>query len=397
MRKRYLLIGSLTFLQFLANAQNHRDSIPEKVNKTEIELVYNHYVQDGNNSAVTGGRGTEKLIVYGPMLTINKINNKKSLGFNMGADIISSASTDRINFVMSSASVLDTRYYLNTKYGNTIGNKGFSMYGGAGVSFESDYFSLGGRVELIKEDEKRLRTYTAQLQAFHDDLRWGRSHKTPLKLIYPVELRFKEWYDVHKRNSFNLKLGLTQVINKRNIMGIFPELTYQNGLLSTPFHRIIFIDDTKAVEQLPEIRFKGSLGLKLNTFVAGRFIVKNFINGYTDTWGINAVSFENETAVKLSYQLSLLPGFRLYHQSGSPYFAEYGQHKTTDTYFTSDFDLNRFNSFNIGLGIKYTPFKYKVEALPFNTLVFRCNYFHTTNDLQALIFSIAFLKEFDKR
>ncbi|MBT8273098.1 MAG: hypothetical protein KJO77_04785, partial [Bacteroidia bacterium] len=60
MKNRYILVSSLLLSNFLAKPQTN-DSISHiKVNKTEVELLYNQYIQDGNNSAITGGIGTEK-------------------------------------------------------------------------------------------------------------------------------------------------------------------------------------------------------------------------------------------------------------------------------------------------------------------------------------------------
>ncbi|MDZ7849015.1 MAG: hypothetical protein U5L96_21110 [Owenweeksia sp.] len=57
------------------------------------------YTQDGQHSAVTGGNGTEKLQVYSAQFhSVNTINEKHRWLLNFGADFISSASTDRIDF-----------------------------------------------------------------------------------------------------------------------------------------------------------------------------------------------------------------------------------------------------------------------------------------------------------
>jgi hypothetical protein len=400
MKKKFLIIGSLAFFHFFAKAQPAKDSAQEKISKTEIELVYNHYMQDGQNSAVTGGIGTEKLTVYGPMLNIKNSAGKHSLAFNAGTDIITSASTDKIDFVTSSASKRDARYYLNTTYEKTLVKQNLAVYGGLGFSIESDYFSIASKIGLSKEDKKHLRSYSAQFQVFNDDLRWGRiniDYFRPVTLIYPSELRFKEWYNTTKRNSYNLKLGFTQVLNKRNVLGLFPEMAYQQGLLATPFHRIYFTDSTESVEQLPDKRFKGALALRLNSFVGGNIILKNTINGYADNFGIAAFSIENETALKLKPYLTLLPNARFYMQKASPYFAGYREHKSDEEFYTSDFDLSAFQTYNIGIGLKYSPFKYLGKKLAFNTSVFRYNYMYRSNNLSAHIFSLVLQTEYYKK
>ncbi|MBK7173902.1 MAG: hypothetical protein IPH84_11855 [Bacteroidales bacterium] len=112
MKIKYILVGSLAFLNFLAKAQTARDTALQQ-RKTEIEWLYGQYMQDGNHSAVTGGIGTEKLSVYGPSLKIRTITGKNTLTIKLGSDIITSASTDKIDFVVSSASRRDARNYIH--------------------------------------------------------------------------------------------------------------------------------------------------------------------------------------------------------------------------------------------------------------------------------------------
>lgn len=172
MKKRYLIFGSVAFFAFFAKAQT-RDSTQQKINRTDVELVYNHYVQSGNNSAVTGGVGTEKLTVYGPAINIERSVGKNAISFNLGADIISSASTDKIDFIASSASSLDARSYLNASYERKFEKQKLSVYAGTGFSIESDYFSTGSKLGFLKESKNKLFTYAAEFLMFNDDLRWG--------------------------------------------------------------------------------------------------------------------------------------------------------------------------------------------------------------------------------
>ncbi|MEW4925069.1 DUF3570 domain-containing protein [Algibacter sp. 2305UL17-15] len=399
MNKKLLMVGSLAFIQLMARAQAKENAVKERVSKTEIEMVYNHYLQDGDNSAVTGGVGTERLTVYGPSFTLKRTWQKHALSFNIGADVISSASTDNIDAIMSSASRLDTRTYGFTTYERTLEKSKMSIYGGIGFSIESDYFSFGSKIGLVKEDTERLATYSAQFQMFIDDLRWGRlddDHNGPEKLIYPSELRFKEWYDVSKRNSFNLKLGYSKIINKKTILGVYPELTYQEGLLETPFHRVYFSDGMLGVEQLPNERWKGALALKLNSFVLGNLILKNGLQGYADNFGILGFSMENETVIKLKPELQLLPNFRFYTQKASKYFDEFMQHDSADAFFTSDFDLSNFQTYNAGLGLKVIPHNNIKRKSILNTMVFRYNFMYRSNGLRAHIISISFQTEKNK-
>lgn len=427
MKKKYLIVGSLAFILFCKRLQGQETSkkvdkssihiiqnkpkqknndiatvnttevteqnTTPKVNKTQIDVVYGHYMQNGNKSAITGGTGSEKLTVYAPSISIKRDWGNKALKVNLGADVISSVSTDKIDFVMSSVSILDTRSYINAVYEHKLNSKNLSLYGGANFSMESDYLSLGGKVGLVKEDIEKMAQYSAEFQMFYDDLRWGRLSPDlwrPEKLIYPEELRNKEWHDTYIRQSYNLKLGYQKVINPRAIIGIYPVLTYQTGLLSTPFHRIYFNDGTKAVENLPQNRYKASLGLKWNQFVGGRYILKNTINPYIDNWGITAISIENETAIKLNAIWTLIPNARFYIQKGSQYFAGYKEHLPNEEFYTSDYDLSDSQTYNLGIGVKFLPFKEFLGKYYFNSVVLRYNYMRRNDGLNGHILTLSF-------
>jgi hypothetical protein len=389
MKRNFLLSAYLAFCLLTAKAQKRDTAFKkEKINKIDIEVMYGHYLQDGNNSAVTGGIGTEKLTVYSPNAKIKKTwHNQRSLALNGGADIITSASTDNIDFVRSSASLIDARTYANLTYASPVKGKNLAWSMGTGFSVESDYSSLPVNMGLVWKDKHKLKTLSVDLQMFFDDLRWGRlnaNYHRPVKLIYPQEVRDVDWFKVKTRQSYNLKLAFTQVINRRNIIGVFPTLSMQHGLLATPFHRVYFIDmaDPK-VENLPGRRLKASLGLKLNSFIGGRTILRNLVDAYTDDFGIKGLAFENETSVKLNAIWTLTPFARIYFQKGSRYFAAYKMHSQDEVYYTSDYDLSDFTTYKAGLGLRFAPFRQMGKNNVFNEWTLRYAYLYRTNGLSA--------------
>lgn len=386
------MVSSLLLSNFFAKPQTNDSLSSIRVNTTEVELLYNQYIQDGNNSAITGGIGTEKLSVYGPSFSMKKRFGKNAISFQLGSDIISSASTDNIDFVVSSVSKLDARTYTNIGYERVLEKNNISIGAGVSFSIESDYFSFGKFIGINASSKNKMQTYSAEFQIFNDDLRWGRinpGYYRPAFLIYPSELRDREWYDVVKRNSYNANLGFSQVINERNVFGISGLLSLQNGLLETPFHRIYFSDGSLAVEQLPPERYKGALSLKLNSFIKGNLILKNSVSGYSDNFGIQGFAVENETALKLNPKWTLHGNARFYSQTASNFFAPYMQHDVNQNYYTSDYDLSAFNSIRIGLGVKHSPFKYTKKNRRFDSATLKYNYYRQSNSLAAHMFSLA--------
>lgn len=377
MKKRIIYASLLSLWYYSGFGQSKK----ENVYQTDIETVYRQYNQNGNNSAITGGVGTEKLDVYGLQTTLNQTINSHTLSVQFGTDIISSASTDFIDDIVSSASILDPRYYggltLQKKYKNDL-----SVYAGGGFSLESDYYSENYKAGFKKINANNQ--YSGSLQFYNDDLRWGRGNsqvgRKPVYLIYPVELRGTDWYETYKRQSFNLKLGYQHIINKKTIAGLYPAITYQKGLLATPFHRVYFTDGDVAVEQLPYERLKLALALKVNHFLFGKYVLKNTLNNYTDDFGITAFAIENETSIKLKRNLVLLPNIRFYTQTQADAYQSYQQHLNTSTYYTSDPDLSSYNTYAIGIGIKFKPLNLKDKKRGFNNYILRYRFYHRDNN-----------------
>ena len=74
-----------------------------KLKVDEVNLVSGYYQQDGNNSAVTGGIGTEHLTDLANTINIKlsrysrNPNIKHHFGFELGVDTYTSASSDKID------------------------------------------------------------------------------------------------------------------------------------------------------------------------------------------------------------------------------------------------------------------------------------------------------------
>lgn len=353
MKKRYLVLGLITTAFTTFGQANYAK---KKLSHNDVEMVFSYYTQNNNHSAVTGGIGTEDLQVYVSHFSVNNIKDSvRTVHFDMGFDVISSASTDNIDFVVSSASKVDIRGYTSLGYSKMMQDKKTTWGTNSSFSIESDYLSLGQALTLNHVGDSR--EWSAGLQTYFDDLRWGRYQGNGTRqLVYPVELRSTNWFENYRRNSYNLVLGLLQTINQRMALGIYPGVTYQSGLLSTPFHRIYFTDNSKRVERLPSGRLKLPLGIQLNTFLGSRWMMRTYYRYYWDDFGINAHTISVEAPVKISSVFTLTPFVRLYTQTKADFFKPYAQHEISQEFYTSDYDLSQFHSTTVGLGARYAPY-----------------------------------------
>lgn len=353
---KYISLGVVSFyLNILNLFGQSKDSTfyqSRKLKFEEVNFVTSYYHQNGNNSAVTGGIGTEKLSDFANLLDVSfsktdRKNKQHNFVLELGIDSYTSASSDKIDpNTISSASMSDLRIYPSLSWNVENPKNGLTFGATASFSQEYDYTSIGGSVNIIKASTDRNREIGLKLQAFFDT--WS--------VIYPVELRSSVSSESQQpRNSFNAGLSLMQIIN-RNLQVLFlVEPAYQHGLLATKYQRVYFTDNSVQAENLPDNRYKLPIGLRANYFLGDRTIIRSLYRYYIDDWGIKAHTFDLETPVKLNPFFSLSPFYRFYTQTAADYFAPYGEHEVSEPYFTSDYDLSRFNSSFFGIGIRFAP------------------------------------------
>ena len=385
MNKKVIVIGLLA--SSLACLGQRSDTLyrKRKIAQSDVQIMMSYYTQDNDHSAVTGGLGTEDLQVYATQISIDhRSDSLNTYHFDTGIDIISSASTDNIDFVRSSASRVDARTHVTGGYDRLFRKSGVHAGINGSMSIESDYFSIGSGLSFSKLDESRSHQISLTLQAYFDDLRWGRLHRGDEEkiLIYPVELRKEEWFDHYRRSSYNLELGYFHVINKRMTLGFYPGITYQSGLLSTPFHRVFFTDNSVRVENLPDHRLKIPLGVQLNMFIGGRWIFRTNNRFYWDDFGTIANTLNIETVFKVRPFLAITGVFRVYKQTSSDYFSTYKTHDTSENFYTSDYDLSAFTSFKPGIGFRYSPYARR-KRTTFNSFELHYAYYKRSDGLEA--------------
>jgi len=394
--KKLFLIWSLLSSSFCAYAQKSIDSVYKKqqLSKTDVEVLFSYYTQDGNHSAITGGTGTEQLHVYAPEFSIShQSDSLNAYRLDGGVDIITSASADNIDFVKSSASRIDARTHISLGYARKLKTSNTHFGVGSGFSIESAYTSFPESIYVDHTNKANSRTISAAVQCYFDDLRWGRldpDYHHVVSLVYPAELRGVKWFNNYGRNSYNLSLAFSQVINQRMILALFPDIAYQHGLLCTPYHRVYFLNSTEKVETLPSERIKFPLGAQLNIFAGSNVIIRSYYRFYADNWGIRAHTLQLETAIKLGPLMTITPLGRYYTQTAAKYFEPYAMHDINEAFFTSDYDLSKFSSFDLGVNVRYAPHAKLWKNYFFNDIALRYDYYKRSDGLHAHMLSTVF-------
>ena len=334
---------------------------------SELQILTSYYQQDGNNAAVTGGRGTEYLTdIHPTVILATPLNDNDVLTASIGVSAYTSASSSNVNpfdgkqpadpFQASSgASGNDVWMNGTLTYAHSSADRNTVWSGTVSGSNEYDYTSLGVGGSYTRLMNQQNTELTVRASTYQDN--W--------KLIYPIELRGREaLLDQTGRQSYDLGLNLSQILTK-NLQGTLSlDLVRQTGLLSTPFQRVYFGDVADRfqenfpladdIERLPDSRTKIAVGGRLHAYLNERFVLRTFYRYYTDDWGVNSHTANVEVPIKLGTLFTLRPGYRYYVQTAADQFAGFDEHLSTQTYYTSDYDLSAFVANQYSLGLSYT-------------------------------------------
>ena len=404
-----LLAPTLLFMVLTTYAQDTNQEYKQRVlESSEIDFLSSYYSQEGDNAAVTGGRGTEELTdATASVIVTIPLNDDDILTVDAGISAYTSASSSNVNpfdgstngdpfIATTGASRSDTWVNFTGTYTHNSDDRNNIWSARLSVSSEYDYFSMGFGGSYAKLFNEKNTELNLNANVYLD--KW--------KIIYPIELRpftengigefrsseitgntnytpnFTE-LDNSNRNSYSVGLGLSQILHK-NLQGLISvDVIQQRGLLSTPFQRVYFQDISDAfvenfqladdVERLPDSRFKIALGGRLNYFLSSTISLRSYYRYYGDDWGISSHTASVEIPIKLSDKFTLYPSYRYYRQTNSDYFAAHEQHFSSSMFYTSDYDLSRYKANQIGLGISYTDIftKLRVSKIGLKSIDFK--------------------------
>lgn len=223
--------------------------------------------------------------------------------------------------------------------------------------------------------------------------------------------------DTKSRNSYSLSFNFSQILNKNAQFSLFFDVVQQQGWLANPMQRVYFRDVDNFyignassipnytsstnrdvfqladdIERLPDTRFKIPIGLRLNYYLNEIFTLRTYYRYYFDDWGVKSHTADVELPIKVSDKFTLYPSYRYYNQTAADYFAPYEQNLSTSEFYTSDYDLSKFNANQYGLGISYTDIfaKWHIWKLGLKSIDLKYNSYERNTGLTANIISAGF-------
>jgi hypothetical protein len=462
------------FICFMTYSQEKDSSLVFKkrvLESAEVDFLLSYYKQTGNKSAVSGGIGSEELTDLASNIVVSvPLNSDDVLTVDAGISAYTSASSSNINpfnssgasggngedddddrlvsgpigtpwLASSGASAQDALASLTANYSHSSDDRNFIWNADVAFSNEYDYTSVGFGGGIAKLFNQKNTEISLKANVYLDQWR----------PIYPTELHefskygsgflsngyfngvtvynqngiastnylpseFKNLASV-SRNSYSVSFAFSQILSKRLQGSVFFDLLMQEGLLSTPYHRIYFSDKENYyigqtqyipvyetsenvgvyrladdIERLPSKRYKAPIGIRLNYYINETFKLRTYYRFYADNWGIEAHTANVELPIKLNDAITVYPMYRYYSQTASKYFAPFESHLSTEQYYTSDTDLSKFNSNQFGIGLSYTDIftKFKIINFGLKSIDFRYNNYQRSDLLNASIVTVAF-------
>ncbi len=287
-----LLITPFLFVVVLGFSQNNDTTKVYKkrvLENIEIDFLTSYYTQDGDNAAVTGGIGTEKLTDLTPTIVISiPINDDDVLTIDGGISAYSSASSSNLNpfdsgassggkgtkgspWVESSgASKQDVWTNVNASYSHSSEDRNTLWSANINWANEYDYGSLGFGGSFTKLFNQKNTEISAKANVFYDT--WKPEYATEIDSYIEAGLDINSGFfrgadilnqngtiidkngsdiwsaynptliENKARNTYSLSLSFSQIINKNAQFSIFFDLVQQEGWLSNPMQRVYFSD-----------------------------------------------------------------------------------------------------------------------------------------------------------
>lgn len=427
------------FTKYIYSQTNYKNRV---LDQTKIDILMNHYKQDGDHASVTGGIGTEKLKDNKSEISIKiPLNADDVLKIDAGVSAYTSASTSNINPVdqeeanlpigspwiaSSGASKSDINKNLNVSYQHSSDSRNFVWGANLSVASEYDYssYGFGGNTKWLFNNKNtklglRLHVYLDKISPIYPlefkTIFFGGVYNSSGKLAngYSHE-QFKKLSET-SRNTYSISWSFSQILTSKLQTAINADFIVQQGLLSTSFHRIYFKDKKNYyigssndiinyrtarndsafhladdIERLPGRRFKFPISLRMNYYINDYLILRSYYRYNFDSWSLNSHTVKIDLPIQVIPSLSVGPTYRYYTQQPVEYFATYDSHLSTQEFYTSDYDLSGFDSQQYGFRAKYTDIYSTISMynVCLHNIILRYSNYQRSDDLSAFIITL---------
>jgi hypothetical protein len=316
-----LRLATLTLLALAVAAPARAGVLPDD----RADVLYHRYEGGG-------------VTIDGPSLLVRKkFAERYSISANYYVDMISSASID----VVTTASPYEEERNQVSLAFDALNDKTRYSVGLSG-SDENDYTASTASFDISQDMFGDLTTVSLGFSRGWDEVR----RRGDSEFEEPVDRR-------------SYRLGLTQIVTPKLMMGLAYETITDEGFLNNPYRSVRYLDPDSAAgfafqpEVYPRTRTSNAASLNASYFLPYRAALHGEYRWFTDTWGIDANTVRVGYTQPLGQRWVLEGGYRWYDQSAADFYSDLFPRRDFQNFLARDKELSTFTSHMLSAGATY--------------------------------------------
>lgn len=291
--------------------------------------------------------------IHGPSVLVRKkMAEKYAVSASYYTDMVTSASIDVEVSGASEYKEQRDQYSLGLEYlrGKTTYVLGYSN------SKENDYQAETTSFGISQDLFGDLTTVTLSFSKGADTVRRRDT------LSNRVDPNFNEPID-----RWNYRVGVSQIVTRTLVMAFDYEVITDEGYLNNPYRSYRYVnpgDDqlfALDTELYPRTRTSNAASLNARYFLPYRAALHGGYRFFTDTWGIDANTFELGYTHPLGKEWIFEAGYRYYTQERADFYSDLFERRNDQNFMARDKELSTFTSqsFRIGASYEFVPNRWR--------------------------------------
>lgn len=226
-------------------------------------------------------------------------------------------------------------------------------------SGEHDYSSLGANLALTRDFNRRNTTVSLRAGYFDDAINPEGGRPAPFGVMLDQALSLRLDGDGSKQ-TLDLGAGLTQVIDRRTLVGLNYTFSQVDGYQTDPYKLVSVVDGISGdpLEQLyesrPDARAKHALLAKLVRQIGDHNLHLSY-RFFTDDWGVRSQTVDLRFRWNAGPALYVQPRLRYYHQGEADFYRRYLlEGEALPQHASADYRLGALDDYTPGLEVGIT-------------------------------------------
>jgi len=155
------------------------------------------------------------------------------------------------------------------------------------------------------------------------------------------------------------KLGVSQVLTKNALMGLDVETISDEGYLNNPYRSYRYFDPADennfltAREIYPETRTSTAVAVRGLYYLPYRASIKGEYRYFSDSWGIDAHTYEVLYVHPFGRQWTFEGRVRRYSQTSADFYSDIFSHEGANDFLARDKELSTYTGITYGGGVTY--------------------------------------------